>query len=94
MSYGDTRRAWRRRANDRGFTVRGLSGEIRTGLVVGNTRGHRGMNNRQYAKIFVADEFAPIMFPVHWDLVKAIADGHVTEIAIKRNKDLLARLAS
>lgn len=87
MSTSDTRRAWRRRANTMGLTIRGLDGEERPAFITGGTN-----RNNNYAMAYVSDGFAPIGFPMRWQLVKAIAEGHVKCITVRPNKALLLGL--
>lgn len=83
MSVSDTRRRWRRKANERGLTVLGLNGEVRRGLIVGSTRKVHA------PRVYVADEFGFFQFPIGWDLVKAIADGYVTQIKLRPAKEII-----
>lgn len=84
MSYSDTRRRWRQRANERGFTVLGLNGEVRRGIVVGGT-----LRKRPTPSVYVADSFGFFKFPIGWDLVKAIADGYVPQIRLRGQKEIM-----
>lgn len=94
MTTSDERHArWRSKANARGFSVLGLNGEKRAGCVIGGTaRGKHG--DREYARIYVADVFAPICFPIKWETVEAIANGYVNEIRIRPDKDVLELLGT
>lgn len=86
MSTSDTRRKWRRKVNERGFMVIGLNGESRRGVIAGSAKSSESsMNRRKFAKVYVADDFAPFMFPISWGTVKAMADGYVTDLRIRPN---------
>jgi hypothetical protein len=76
---GDTRRSLLRRANAQGLTVKGRNGEVRPAIL----RGHR---RRDFAKACVNDEFATIFFDVKWQLVRAIAEGHIQQLTIRSDR--------
>jgi hypothetical protein len=83
----ETNRRRRREANERGLTIKGLNGEVRPAYIIGGN--HRA---RKRPRVYVADPFAPITFPIDWKLVKAIANGHVTQIRIRPDNNLNQKL--
>lgn len=74
------------RANKVGLTVKGLNGEIRPAIITAGNKT-QGWD----ATIHVPDEFSPIAFPVRWKTVRAIADGYITQINL-RKKTYLAEI--
>jgi hypothetical protein len=92
MGVSDSRRRWRARANARGITVRGLNGEVRKGVILGRPGSNWTYNDLVRPKLYVDDPFAPISFPIKWELVKAIAEGYLTEIVVHRNNEVTKAL--
>lgn len=90
MSTRDSRRRSRNRANEIGLLVRGLNGEVRRGLVVGGG----GPISEHNATVYVADDFAPITFPIAWSHVRAIAEGWApAAISYTPNTHIMERLS-
>lgn len=90
MSGTETRRQLRRKANRRGFTVLGANGEARPAVVTGGTNRK---DRQDYAIVYVADEFAPISFPVKWATVRGIAEGYVDQLKYREHVHLTRLLA-